>query len=166
MSYDVTKVGAADAAREVARDVKEAVRETQTAARQTARQARKVAGVAQVEGQLKGAVASEDDLAITRYDSLTAEEIVGKLPELSQIELAKIDSYERKNDNRTTVLSCVSALRRAEPWPGYDELTVAEIEAVLGEGDAQRVKDVVAYERAYKNRAGVLRTAERETANA
>ena len=76
---------------------------------------------------MKGAVAAEEDLAIPRYDSLTAEEIASRLPELSQIDLAKIDSYERKNDNRTTVLSRVTALRREEPWPGYDELTVAEI---------------------------------------
>ena len=86
--------------------------------------------------------------------------------DLSQIELAKIDSYERKNDNRTTVLSRISALRRAEPWPGYDELTVTEIQAVLGESDEQHAKSVAAYERAHKNRAGVLRSAERETANA
>jgi len=85
--------------------------------------------------------------------------------ELSQIDLAKIDSYERKNDNRSTVLSRVSALRRQEPWPGYDELAVAEIEAVLGESDEQRKKDVATYERTHKNRAGVLRSAERETAN-
>ena len=141
-------------------------RETQAHAKRTARQARKVPGVAQLEGQIKGALASEDDLAIPRYDSLTAEEILSKLPELSQIDLAKIDSYERKHDNRTTVLSRITALRREEPWPGYDELTVAEVEAVIGEGDEQRTKDVVAYERAHKNRAGVLRSAERETANA
>ena len=165
-SYDITKTGAADATREAAREVKQTARETQARAKRTARQARKVPGVAQVEGQIKGAVASEEDLAIARYDSLTAEEILSKLPELSQIDLAKVDAYERKNDNRTTVLSRVSALRRQEPWPGYDELTVAEIEAVLGEGDEQRTKDVVAYERAHKNRAGVLRSAERETANA
>ena len=141
-------------------------RETQARAKRTARQARKVPGVAQVEGQIKGAVASEQDLAIPRYDSLTAQEILAKLPELSQIDLAKLDSYERKNDNRATVLSRITSLRRQEPWPGYDELTVAEIEAVLGEADEQRTKDVVAYWRAHKNRAGVLRSAERETANA
>jgi ferritin-like metal-binding protein YciE len=165
-SYDVTKTGAADATREAAREVKQTARETQARAKRTARQARKVPGVVQVEGQIKGAVASEEDLAIPRYDSLTAEEILSKLPEVSQIDLAKIDSYERKNDNRTTVLSRISALRRAEPWPGYDELTVAEVEAVIGEGDEQRTKDVVDYERAHKNRAGVLRSAERETASA
>ena len=165
-SYDITKTGAADATREAVREVKQSALETQARAKRTARQARKVPGVAQLEGQIKGAVASEHDLAIPGYDSLTAEQILSKLPELSQIDLAKVDSYERKNDNRTTVLSRVSALRRQEPWPGYDELTVAEIEAVLGEGDEQRTKDVAAYERAHKNRAGVLRSAERETANA
>ena len=165
-SYDITTTGTADAARKAAREVKQSARETQARAKRTARQARKVPGVAQVEGQIKGAVASEEDLAIAQYDSLTAEEILSKLPELSQIDLAKVDSYERKNDNRTTVLSRISALRRAEPWPGYDELTVAEIEAVLGEGDEQRTKDVVSYERSHKNRAGVLRSAARETANA
>ncbi|MGZ6590203.1 MAG: hypothetical protein ACXVHX_38940, partial [Solirubrobacteraceae bacterium] len=86
--------------------------------------------------------------------------------ELSQIDLAKVDSYERKNDNRATVLSRITALRREEPWPGYDELTVAEIEAVIGEGDEQRAKDVVAYERSHKNRAGVLKSAQRETDSA
>ena len=117
-SYDITKTGAADATREAARDVKESARATQSRAKRTARQARKVPSVAQVEGQIKGAVASEEDLAIARYDSLTAEEILGKLPELSQIDLAKVDAYVRKTDNRTTVLSRVSSLRRQEPWAG------------------------------------------------
>ena len=103
--YDIMETGAADAARELAHEVKQTARDTQTRARRTARQARKVPGVVQVEGQIKGAVASEEDLAIPGYDSLTAEEIVSKLPELSQIDLAKIGSYERTHDNRTTVLS-------------------------------------------------------------
>jgi ferritin-like metal-binding protein YciE len=165
-SYDITETGAADATRELAGELAKTAHETQTGAKRTARQARKAPGVAQAEGQLKGGVASEQDLAIQRYDSLTAEEIVSKLPELSQIDLAKIDSYERKNENRTTVLSRITALRGEEPWPGYDELTAAEIEAVLGDGDVQRAKDVVAYERSHKNRAGVLNSAQREAANA
>jgi len=165
-SYDITETGAADAAREVAGEVKQVARKTQTRAKRTARQARKVPGVARAEGQVKGAVASESDLAIAKYDSLTAEEIVAKLSDLSQIDLAKVDSYERKNDNRTTVLSRITSLRGSEPWPGYDELTASEVQSVLGEGDEQRVKDVASYERTHKNRAGVLKAAERETANA
>ena len=122
--------------------------------------------MAQVEGQVKGAVAGADDLAITRYDSLTAEEITAKLPALSQIDLAKIDSYERKNQNRTTILSRITTLRGNEPWPGYDELTAPEVQAVLAEGDDERVKEVLSYERAHKDRAGVRTAAERELTNA
>ena len=71
-TYDLATTGAAET-------TKDAVRKTTRAAKRTARQARKVPGVAQAEGQVKGAVASESDLAIARYDSLTAEEIVGRL---------------------------------------------------------------------------------------
>ena len=164
--YDVTKTGAADAAREAAGDIKQAARKTKTQGKRTARQARKVPGVAQVEGQVKGAVASEQDLAIPRFDSLRAEDINEKLSGISQIDLAKIDSYERKNQNRTTVLSRITSLRASEPWPGYDELTSSEIQAVLGDADEQRAKDVARYERTHKNRAGVLNAAEREAAKA
>jgi len=46
-----------------------------------------------------------------------------------------------------------------EPWPGYDGLTVAEIEAVLNEGDLERAQAVAAYERAHENRPEVIRSA-------
>ncbi len=165
-SYDITETGAADTAREAAEEVKRTGRKTKARAKRTGRQARKVPGVAQVEGQVKGAVASEEDLAIPRYDSLTAEEIHERLSGLSQIDLAKIDSYERKSRNRSTVLIRITSLRGNEPWPGYDELTASEIQAALAEGDEQRMKDVAHYERAHKNRAGVLKTTGHETANA
>jgi ferritin-like metal-binding protein YciE len=158
-SYDIASTGAADATRQTAR-------KTTRAAKRTARKARKVPGVAQAEGQVKGAVASESDLAIARYDSLTADEIVGRLSELSQVDLAKVDSYERRHQNRTTVLDRIGTLRGNEPWPGYDELTAAEVQAVLSEGDDERAKQVRSYERSHKNRAGVLQAAERELTNA
>ena len=165
-SYDVTTTGAADAVREAGAASKDAARKTTAAGKRSARQARKVPGVARTEGQVKGAVASEGDLAIARYDALTADEIVGRLTGLSQIDLAKIDSYERKHQNRTTVLSRISSLRGDEPWAGYDELTAAEVQAVLSEGDDERAEQVRAYERAHKNRAGVLKAADREHSNA
>jgi ferritin-like metal-binding protein YciE len=165
-SYDITTTGAADAVREAGESVRTSARKTTAATRRTARQARKVPGVAQVEGEVKGALASEEDLAIAGYDDLNGDEIVAKLAQLSQVDLAKIDAYERKNDNRTTVLSRITALRGDEPWPGYDELTAAEVQAVLSEGDDERAQQVRAYERAHKNRAGVLKAAERELSNA
>jgi ferritin-like metal-binding protein YciE len=165
-SYDITTTGAADTAREAGEATKETVRKTAGATKRAARQARKVPGVAQAEGQIKGAVASERDLPIARYDSLTADEIVKRLNELSQIDLAKVDSYERRGQNRSTILGRISTLRTSEPWPGYDELTAAEIQAVLSEGDDDRAQQVRKYERDHKNRAGVLQAAERELSNA
>ena len=154
-SFELSTTGAA-----------ETVRKAGTRAKRATRQARRVPGVAQAEGEIKGAVASEGDLAIARYDKLTAEEIVGKLAELSQVDLAKVDAYERKNENRTTVLSRISTLRGDEPWPGYDELTAAQVEVALTEGDDDRARQVRAYERSHKARAGVLKAAERDLATA
>jgi ferritin-like metal-binding protein YciE len=108
----------------------------------------------------------EDDLAIARYDSLTADEITARLAGLSQVDLAKVAAYERRNQKRATVLDRISSLRGGEPWPGYDELTAAEVQAVLSEGDDDRAKQVRSYERAHKNRASVLKATERELSNA
>jgi len=60
----------------------------------------------------------------------------------------------------------ITSLRGNEPWPGYDELTADEVQAVLSEGDDDRAQQVRAYERSHKNRAGVLKAAERELATA
>jgi len=165
-SYDISTTGAADAVREAGEAAASTARRTNSRARRTARQARRVPGVAQAEGQIKGAVAGEDDLAITDYDKRTAGEIASKLPELSQVDLAKIDSYERKNQNRTTILSRITSLRADEPWAGYDELSASDVQAVLAEGDDDRAQQVRSYERAHKNRAGVLKAADRELTNA
>jgi ferritin-like metal-binding protein YciE len=165
-SYDVTETGAADAVREVSRTTKRTARRSAGQAKRTARQARKVPGVARAEGTVKGAVASESDLAIPGYDSLSADEVQDKLTELSQIELAKVNAYERKNQNRSTVTGRIDSLQADEPWPGYDELGVDEVRAVLSEGDDTRVKAVRSYERKHKNRAGVLQATQRELSNA
>jgi ferritin-like metal-binding protein YciE len=165
-SYAITETGAADAVREAADAGKQAARKVQGKARRTARSARKVPGVALAEGEIKGAVASESDLAIAGYDKLTAAEVVDRLGDISQIELAKVDAYERRNDNRATILNKIVILRGQEPWPGYDELNVEEIRAALsGSGDA-RLSEVRSYERSHKNRAGVIQVTEREAAHA
>src|SRR5215208_6985156 len=165
-SYELSKTGAADAARATGKAAAKSARKTGAKAKRTTRQARKAPGIAQAEGQVKGAIASESDLAIAGYDKLTADEIVAKLSDLSQIDLAKVDSYERRHQNRTTVLERVGTLRGDEPWPGYDELSVAELQTALGKADDDRIKAVRAYERAHKARAGVLKATERELATA
>jgi ferritin-like metal-binding protein YciE len=143
-SYDIASTGAAEAVK------------------RTASRARKVPGVARAEGEVKGALAAEEDLAIKDYDNLTVAEITGRLDSLSQIDLSKIDAYERKNQDRSGITDRIAKLRGDEPWPGYDELTAAEIKAVLDEGDDERNQRVRTYERDHKNRAGVLRAADRQ----
>jgi ferritin-like metal-binding protein YciE len=167
--YDVSKTGAADAvrrAREKAeRATKVAAKKTGSRARSTARRARRVPGVAQAEGEVKGAVASEGGLAIANYDSLNADEVIERLSELSQIDLAKVAAYERKHENRSTVLTRINALRKDEPWPGYDEQTVDEIRKALSRGNAKQSREVREYERRHKERQGVLQSAERAMAD-
>jgi ferritin-like metal-binding protein YciE len=164
-SYALADTGAADAVRAAGETLKETARDVQAGAKRNARRARKVPGVARLEGQLKGAVAAEDDLPLSDYDELNAAEIVERLPGLSQIDLAKIDSYERRHEDRTTVLSRITSLRSEEPWPGYDELTVSEIRAALAGANGaedELAKRVRAYERSHKDRIGVLSATEGE----
>jgi len=165
-SYDVTETGAADTLRKAAGKTKRTARKGTGQAKRSARQARKVPGVARAEGTVKGAVASESDLAIANYDSLSADEVQNKLPELSQVDLAKVDAYERKNQSRSTITSRIDSLQASEPWPGYDELGVEEIRAALDEGDDTRIEAVRGYERQHKDRAGVIQATERELSNA
>ena len=165
-SYDISQTGAADAIREVADETREAARDTADDARRATRQARRVPGVTEAEGTAKGVVASEEDLAIAGYDSLTADEIVARLPGLSQVDLMKIDVYERKNADRTTVTDRIDALRGDEPWPGYDDMNAGEIVERLRQGDDELAGRVRDYESAHKGRTTVLRAAERERAHA
>jgi len=163
-TYDPSRTGAARDVRRAANSAHKAASGAADEARGAARQARKVPGVARAEGEIKGAVASEQDLAITGYDDLSAHEITAKLPELSQIDLGKIDAYERRHQGRKTVLDRIGTLRGDEPWPGYDELTVDDVRKVLSAADESRAASVRDYERRHKQRQGVLDAVEREVA--
>ena len=77
-------------------------------------------------------MASDGDLAIPDYGTLTAEDITGKLTGLSQIELAKIDAYERRHKNRTTILSRLDTLRADEPSPADIPTSANDTDAVPG----------------------------------
>lgn len=99
-SFDPTTTGAGDAARTAAREV-------DAAARNSARAAREVPGVAEAEGEVRGAVAAEDDLPLAGYDHLTVDQITERLGGLSQVQLATIDAYERAHKNRAGVLRAI-----------------------------------------------------------
>ena len=103
-SYDITKTGAADAAARPAGRRSRAQGGDQPPSAPRARRARSRAWL-RPRARSRAPSRPQCDLAIARYDSLTAEEIVARLSELSQIDLAKVDTYERRHENRTTVLS-------------------------------------------------------------
>jgi hypothetical protein len=111
-------------------------------------------------------MANQDDLAISGYDELNADEVVARLTGLSQVDLAKVESYERRGAARTTVLSRIAALQDDEPWPGYDDMTVQEVQQALGDADEDLAARVRGYERAHKDRAGVIGAAERRSVSA
>jgi ferritin-like metal-binding protein YciE len=160
-SYEIADTGAAEAVRHAGAAARESAGAIELNARRTARQARKVRGVARAERQAKG-TASAADLPIPDYDKLTASEIAARLPELSQVDLAKVEAYERRRQKRATVLNRIAALKAREPWPGYDELTASEVRAALEDTDEELAKRVYEYERAHKNRSSVLEAAARE----
>lgn len=165
-SYDIAATGAGEAVRDAADETKQTARGAAGSAKRTAREARRVPGVAQAEGAAKGAVASEQDLPIPDYDSLNADDILERLPQLSQVDLAKVDVYERKEIGRKTIIERIADLRGDEPWPGFDDANAQDVVTRLRDGDDELATQVHAYELEHKNRATVLRATERERAHA
>jgi hypothetical protein len=94
------------------------------------------------------------------YDSLTAAEVIEKLPGFSQRDLREVDTYENAHQARQTVLQRIESLREPEPVAGYDELTVPEVQEQLTAGDQARAASVRDYERSHKKRDGVLHAAQ------
>jgi len=76
---------------------------------------RAIPGEQELEGEIRGARADEADLAIAGYDSLTVEQILPKLKLLPELELARVDAYEREHRNRKRVLDRVRKLREGTP---------------------------------------------------
>jgi ferritin-like metal-binding protein YciE len=133
---DIAETGAADAVRETATAAKRVARSSTAAANgRPRRQDREAPSAAPAASTPPNAASAADDLPINGYDDLTAEEIGGKLGELSQTELAKLDAYERKHDNRSPVLARIDELKGDEPRSGHDDLTVDEIPAAVGDDD-------------------------------
>jgi hypothetical protein len=90
------------------------------------------------------------------YDKLKAKEVVASLSSHSQVELAKIDSYEHSHQERRVVFDKLRWMRQDEPLPGYDALSLEEIAAALDKADVSTIKRIRGYERKFRARRGVL----------
>jgi hypothetical protein len=144
--------------RGTARAATRATKRTATATRKAAGTTRQAAK-ATAKSTAKAAAA---EAPVAGYDDLTAEEVVAKLPELTQVQLAQVAAYEQAHDARSTVLERVSSLRSAEPAPGYDELSADEAQKLVTGGDAELAAAVRDYERRHKGRTSVIDAAVRK----
>lgn len=54
---------------------------------------------------------------VAGYDKLDPKELIASLSDRSQVELAKIETYERANENRVAVFDKLRWLRQDEPLP-------------------------------------------------
>lgn len=98
----------------------------------------------------------EHQLPFPGYDKLDAREIGARLPELSQVELAAVESYEQSHKRRGPVLSKLRYMRTSEPLPGYDSLSPDQIAEGLVGADKQTIKAVRDYERKFGKRPQVM----------
>ena len=101
----------------------------------------------------------EHQLPIPNYDQLGDEEIADRLSQLSQVELAAVETYERAQTARPVVLNKLRYMSGSEPLPGYDQLTTEQITKALAGADAATVKAVRDYERKFQHRQSVLNEA-------
>jgi hypothetical protein len=103
----------------------------------------------------------EHGLPISGYDRLDDKQVSDRLSQLSQLELAAVETYELAHRSRPVVLDKLRYMRGSEPLPGYDALTTEQIADALGRADAQTVRAVRDYERKFKHRQAVLNEAAR-----
>jgi ferritin-like metal-binding protein YciE len=131
------------------------------AAAHRADEERMLAGLRTLIPLLAGATVTDrtDALPIAGYDDLNAGQIVSRLSDLSQAQLATVLAYERGSRNRRTIVERARALTADPPWAGYDEAGTAEILARLDEAIAGSVRD---YESRHRRRVSVLEAAQRQ----
>jgi ferritin-like metal-binding protein YciE len=96
---------------------------------------------------------------IAGYDELNAGQIVARLSQLTQDQLAAVLAYERAHRNRRAVIEKGDELTATPPWTGYDEDSVEAILERLNGALAGAVRD---YESRHRRRVEVLEAAQRE----
>jgi hypothetical protein len=111
----------------------------------------------------RAATSSQEEhrLPFPGYDQLDDKQVSDRLSQLSQVELAAVETYERAHGSRPAVLDKLRYMRGGEPIPGYDALTTAQIADAIADADAATVKAVRDYERKFQHRKAVLDEAAR-----
>jgi hypothetical protein len=103
----------------------------------------------------------EPQLPIPGYDQLDDKQVSDHLSQLSQAELATVETYERAHGSRPAVLEKLRYMHGSEPLPGYDALTTEQIAEALADANSETVRAVRDYERKFQHRGAVLDEAAR-----
>jgi len=94
---------------------------------------------------------------IDGYDGLKPKDVVASLSDRSQVELARIASYEQANEGRKEIFDKLRWLQQDEPLPGYDALSSEGVLAALGKAGPEDLKRVRGYERKFGARREILK---------
>jgi ferritin-like metal-binding protein YciE len=100
------------------------------------------------------------------YERLTASEVVGKLTDFTQAQIAAVLAFEQANRKRATVIERAKSLQEDEPFEGYDELTARDVAQRLPDGGEATTRRVREYEGRHRRRVEVLETAQRQLSEA
>jgi predicted ester cyclase len=100
--------------------------------------------------------ADDPDEPFAGYNRIDEKELADQLHKHTQVELERIEAYEREHESRTRILNKLHYLRQREPLPDYDNLGTDEIAVALEESDLATIDDVRAYERKFAGRPEVL----------
>jgi hypothetical protein len=107
-----------------------------------------------------------DQPPIAGYDGLDEKQVIAQFHELSQVELARIEAYERAHGSRTVVLHKLRYMRSPEPVEGYDALQPNEIVRLLEQADSASIRAIRDYEGKFRGRRQVLNAAAQALPNA
>jgi len=77
---------------------------------------------------------------------------------------ARSTARSARGTARKSTAKAKRSVGATQPWPGYDNLTVEEIVDRLGRATDAKARQVRTYERAHKNRAGVIEATQKELA--
>ncbi len=167
-SYDVTKTGAADAVRATGKAAAKTARTTGATAKRThasgAQGAGRRAGRGSAQGRRRVASATSRSPATTRSpprrSSAEARRALPDRPREGR--LLRAQARQPHDGPRAHRHRCAATSRGRATTSS----PCSELQTVLGKADDDRIKSVRTYERAHKDRAGVLKATERELATA
>jgi ferritin-like metal-binding protein YciE len=152
-----TKAKATDAAGAAKGAAKQAAASTKDTAEKTAAKATDAAGAA--KGAAKDTAAKATEAAASAKDDAKATAAqAAKAAKDTATEAASSSSQDdggtRASEEETPSVADGDAVEK--PWPGYDELSVEEVRAVLLTADTELKANVGAYEGAHEGRAEIL----------